>query len=219
MKETADDMITDRWSKLLIILLVCFIASTCTHAPISETSDVKTHSILNEVSKPRVLIVYKSKYGSTRQYAEWIHKQIPSDLVDAEKGDKAEFSHYDVIVFGGYVRMGRIVIAPLIVEAWNAIKEKKVVLFLVSGTPPQHPNIQKIFNKSLPDEIRKEIKYFSLSGRIVSRDLSFFDKLLMAIGRMIEKDETLNKFMGEDFNEVKPENLLPVMEHIKTISP
>jgi hypothetical protein len=139
-------MMTNQWSRLLVILLACFCATTCMHAPVSETSAVKTYSGLDEAGRPRVLIVYQSKYGSTRQYADWIHKDIPSEIVDVDKGDKPEFAEYDVIVFGGSVRMGRIVIAPLIVETWNAVKGGKVVLFTTSGTPPapQHPeNLQQ----------------------------------------------------------------------------
>jgi len=207
----------NRWSMLLVILLVCFFAGACTHAPVSETSALKTYSGSNATDRPRVLILYQSKYGSTRQYADWIHKDIPSEIVDVEKGDKPDFAEYEVIVFGGSVRMGRIVIAPLIVETWNAVKGKKVVLFTTSGTPPQHPNILKIFNSSFPEDIRKEIKYFPLRGRILSKDIGFFDKLLIAIGRMVEKDEALRKFMSEDFDEVKPENLSPVLEYLKAL--
>jgi flavodoxin len=210
-------MMTNQWSKLLVILLVCFCATTCVHAPVSETSAVKTYRDLDEAGRPRVLILYQSKYGSTRQYADWIHKDIPSEIVDVDKGDKPEFAEYDVIVFGGSVRMGRIVIAPLIVETWNAVKGGKVVLFTTSGTPPQHPNILKIFNSSFPEDIRKKIKYFPLRGRMLSKDIGFFDKLLIAIGRMVEKDETRRKFMSEDFDEVKPENLSPMLEYLKAL--
>jgi flavodoxin len=202
---------------LLVILLACFCAATCTHAPVSEISALKTYSGSNATDSPRVLILYQSKYGSTRQYADWIHKDIPSEIVDVDEGDKPEFAEYDVIVFGGSVRMGRIAIAPLIVESWNAVKGGKVVLFTTSGTPPQHPNILKIFNSSFPEDIRKEIKYFPLRGRILNKDIGFFDKLLIAIGRMVEKDEALRKFMSEDFDEVKPENLSPVLEYLKAL--
>ena len=206
-----------RWSILPVILLFCFFAGACTHAPVSETSAVKTYKGSNETGSPRVLILYQSKYGSTRQYADWIHKDIPSEIVDVDKGDKPEFHKYDVILFGGSIRMGRIVIAPLIVETWNAVKGKKVVLFTTSGTPPHHPNILKIFNSSFPEDIRKEIQYFPLRGRILSKDIGFFDKLFIAIGRMVEKDEALRKFMSEDFDEVKPENLSPVLEYLKAL--
>jgi hypothetical protein len=92
-----------------------------------------------------------------------------------------------------------------------------VVLFTVSGTPPTHPSIQQLFSKGFPEEIRKEIRYFPLRGRLVSQDLSFFDKLLVAIGRIMEKDEAMRKIMREDFDDVKRDNLAPVSTYIKTL--
>jgi hypothetical protein len=124
---------------LLAILLACLCAGACTHAPVGKPTALKTNSSSNETGRPRVLILYQSKYGSTKQYADWIHKDIPSEIVDVEKGDKPQFAEYDVIVFGGSIRMGRIVIAPLIVETWNAVKEKKWFCLLHRALPPSTP--------------------------------------------------------------------------------
>jgi len=206
-----------RWFKLLAALLLCLCIGACTHAPICEISDSRGVSDLYGKSPRRVLILYQSKYGSTKQYAEWIHREIPSQMADAEKCNALEFTKYDVIIFGGYIRTGRIVIAPVIVENWNAIKEKKIILFTTSGTPPEHPNISKIYNANLPQEIRREVKYFPLRGRMVHKDLSSYDESLVAVGRMMEKDETLKRFMTEDFDEVKQENIFPIMEYIKAL--
>ena len=208
-------MINNRWLKLLFISILCICIGACTHAPICEMSDSRGVSNLYEKSPPRVLILYQSKYGSTTQYAEWIHKEIPSQMADIEKCNAPEFMKYDVIVFGGYIRTGRIVIVPLIIENWNTIKGKKVILFTTSGTPPEHPNIGKIYNANLPPVIRQEIKYFPLRGRMLHKDLSFYDESLVAIGRMIEKDETLKRFMTEDYDDVKQKNISPVLEYIK----
>jgi menaquinone-dependent protoporphyrinogen IX oxidase len=210
-------MIAYRWFKLLVMVLVWLCIGACANVGNSTTSTTKGRGSVVEAGRPRVLIIYQSKYGSTRQYAQWIHRDIPSDIFDVEKGAAVEFSKYEAIVFGSSVRMGRIVIAPFIVENWSNIKEKKVVVFTTSGIPPGHPNIRKIFNNNLPEEIRKEIKYFPLRGRILSKDLSFFDKFLVAVGRMMEKDERLRNLMIDDFDEVKPENLIPLLENIKTL--
>ncbi|HSW40737.1 MAG TPA: flavodoxin domain-containing protein, partial [Acidobacteriota bacterium] len=110
-----------------------------------------------------------------------------------------------------------IVIAPFIKDNWSVLKEKKVVLFTTSGTPPHHAKIRIIYEKSFPEEIRKKIKYFPLPGRISLKDLTFFDQRLMAIGKMMERDEDLKKDMGKDFDGVKRENLLPIFEYLNEI--
>ena len=115
------------------------------------------------------------------------------------------------------MRAGNIVIAPFIKDHWSVMKGKEVILFTTSGTPPQHPKIQSIYEKSLPEEIRKEIKYFPLHGRISGKDLTFLDKFLITIGKIMEPDETLKKDMGKDFNGVQRENLLPLLEYLENV--
>jgi menaquinone-dependent protoporphyrinogen IX oxidase len=165
----------------------------------------------------KVLIAYQSKYGSTRQYAEWIQQDTEGDLVNIENGDKPDLARYDIMIIGSSVRTGNIVIAPFIKEHWSGIKGKKVILFTTSGTPPQHPKIQTIYEKSLPEEIRKEIKYFPLHGRISRENLTLFDKFLIAVGKVIEQDETLKRDMGKDFDGVQRENLLPLLEYLEEV--
>ena len=215
-KENGMTMIK-HWHRLTVVLFLVLCVGACMHTQMGDRPEIKKDGPLNTERKPRVLIVYKSKYGSTKQYAQWINREIPGDLVDAGKGDTPDFAGYDVIVFGGYIRMGHIVVAPLIVKNWGDIKAKKVVLFTSSGIPPGHPNIQKIYHSDLPEEIRKDIKYFPLRGKMVSKDLSFFDQFLVAVGRIMERDESLRSLMNEDYDEVKPGNLIPLLEYVKTL--
>jgi menaquinone-dependent protoporphyrinogen oxidase len=179
----------------------------------NDSSTITTNR--NGMSNIKVLIVYQSKYGSTKQYAEWIHQEIKGDLVNIENGDKSDLAGYDIIIIGGYVRTGNIVIAPFIRDHWSVLKGKNVILFTTSGTPPGHTKIQSIYEKSLPEEIRNKIKYFPLHGRISTENLTWWDKILIAVGKMIEQDESLRKDMGKDFDGVQRENLLPLFEYLK----
>jgi menaquinone-dependent protoporphyrinogen IX oxidase len=181
----------------------------------NDSSMIKNNR--NAVKNIKILIAYQSKYGSTKQYAEWIQQGTEGDLVNIENEDKPDLARYDIMIIGGYVRAGNIVIAPFIKDHWSVMKGKEVILFTTSGTPPQHPKIQSIYEKSLPEEIRKEIKYFPLHGRISGKDLTFLDKFLITLGKIIEQDETLKKDMGKDFNGVQRENLLPLLEYLENV--
>ena len=115
------------------------------------------------------------------------------------------------------MRIGNIVIAPFIKDHWGDMKGKKVILFTTSSTPPRHPRIKSIYEKSLPEEIRKEITYFPLPGRISGKDLTLWDKFLIAVGKIVEQDETLKKDMGKDFDGVRRENLSPLLEYLEDV--
>ena len=210
-------MIHGRRLNVLFILLLLLSANTIASGQVGSNDSSMIKSNSNNIQSIKILIAYQSKYGSTKQYAEWIHQRTEGDLVNIENEDKPDLARYDIMIMGGYVRAGNIVIAPFIKDHWSVMKGKEVILFTTSGTPPQHPKIQSIYEKSLPEEIRKEIKYFPLHGRISGKDLTFLDKFLITIGKIMEPDETLKKDMGKDFNGVQRENLLPLLEYLENV--
>ena len=210
-------MICRRCFHLCLICVFWLTASAIAFGQVRSDSSPLSKNNPDGMKRLKILVAYQSKYGSTKQYAEWIQQDIKSDLVNITNEGKPPLAEYDIIVMGGYIRAGNIVIAPFVKDHWSVLKTKKFVLFTTSGTPPHHAKIRISYEKSFPEEIRKEIKYFPLSGRISITDLTFFDKRLMAIGKMLERDEALKKDMGKDFDGVRRENLLPLLEYINEI--
>ena len=210
-------MIYRRCFNLSLICVFWLSTNAIAFGQIGSDPSSLSKNNLDGIKRMKILVAYQSKYGSTKQYAEWIQQDIKCDLVDIKNDDMPPLAKYDIIVMGGYIRTGDIVIAPFIKDHWGVLKGKKVVLFTTSGTPTHHSKIRIIYGKSFPEEIRKEIKYFPLPGRISLKDLTFFDQRLMAIGKMMERDEDLKKDMGKDFDGVKRENLLPIVEYLKEI--
>ena len=172
-------MINSRLLNGLSILLIWLSANTLAFCQVGSDDPAIVKNSRNPIQNIKVLIAYQSKYGSTKQYAEWIQQDTEGDLVNIENDDKPDLARYDIMIIGGSVRTGNIVVAPFIKEHWSVMKGKKIILFTTSGTPPQHPKIQSIYEKSLPEEIRKEIKYFPLHGRISGKDLTLFDQFLI----------------------------------------
>jgi menaquinone-dependent protoporphyrinogen IX oxidase len=206
-----------RLLSVIAILLLLMSANTIASGQSGGNDSSMIRNSSNNIQRTKILIAYQSKYGSTKQYAEWIQKESNGDLVNIENGDRLDLAGYDLIVIGGSVRVGKIVVAPFIEDHWSVMKEKKVILFTTSATPPRHPKIQSIYAKSLPDEIRKAIKYFPLHGRISRENLTLLDQFLIAVGKIMEQDETLKKDMGKDFDGVRRENLTPLLEYLEEV--
>jgi menaquinone-dependent protoporphyrinogen IX oxidase len=212
------EMTHTRLLNVLFIFILLLSANAIASGQIGSNDSSMINNNQNDIQNIKILIAYQSKYGSTKQYAEWIHNEMNGDLVNIENGDKPDLARYDIIIIGGSVRVGNIVIATFIVDNWSVLEGKKVILFTTSGTPPQHPKIRSIYEKSLPEEIRREIKYFPLHGRISRENLTLFDKFLIAIGKIMEQDETLKKDMGKDFDGVQRENLLPLLKYLEDVT-
>ncbi len=128
----------------------------------------------------RVVVVYGTKYGSTQRYAEWIAERTRAEIFDVSVFDQSRFNEYDMVLFGSPVYMGRIKYAPFIRRNWKILKTKRVVIFSVTGVPPDDLRQEKVFRASLPIEIRQKVLYYPLRGAFNYRNLTFVDRLLMS---------------------------------------
>ena len=44
------------------------------------------------------VVLYGSKYGSTKQYAEWIAEELNADLLDVNDANLQNIKNYDTII-------------------------------------------------------------------------------------------------------------------------
>lgn len=164
----------------------------------------------------KLLMGYHSRYGSTQQYAEWLHAQVGGELISIKDLSQRNLAEFDVLVFGGYVHAGKISIRNVIRKYWPVIENKPVVLFTTSGTPPtETAPIQAMFEDSFPPEIREKLAYFPLWGRIDTARWDLADRLLSHMGSWIEKDPDVKRGMVTDFDGVRQEALRPLVTHIQ----
>jgi len=137
----------------------------------------------------KTVIIYKSKYGSTKEYAEYIKKNIPnSELFAIETFDKDSLSSYENIILGSSVYAGQTFYNKFLIENWNILKGKNVFIFAVGMLTEEHQNSKDAY-KNIPVYIRKKVRYIKLPGRVVFSKLNLFEKFII---RMIEGKEKLS---------------------------
>ena len=127
------------------------------------------------------VVLYKSKYGSTKQYAEWIANDTGADIFSMDEFSLEKLAAYDTVIVGGYLHIGKIVGAEFLTANWPALQNKKVVMFSVGGSPTDTPDRTRWFENSVPTNIREHVANFPLRGRAMNLDWK--DTLLMAFPR------------------------------------
>ena len=138
----------------------------------------------------KTAIIYRSLRGTTKQYAEWLHEAIDSDIFNISHVSPDTFKSYDNIIFCSCVYMGTIAAAGFIKKNWTLLQEKDVILVAVGSVPTEKVTAKEDLGK-FPAEISGAIKYWKLPGA----------------------------FSGKDKQDVKQENLQPVIAHINGLSP
>lgn len=139
----------------------------------------------------QIAVVYKTKYGFTRRYAEWIAEALDADLLEAgETGSKA-LGAYRTIVYGGGLYASGINGISLITKQFGALREKNIVVFTVGlGDPQNTEQFRPIVEKNFTPEMRAVIKIFHLRGGMDYKALGTMHKAMMSMmNRMIGKKE------------------------------
>jgi menaquinone-dependent protoporphyrinogen IX oxidase len=159
------------------------------------------------------IIIYKSKYGSTKQFSEWLKEEMGWDLCEASDLP-SNLESYKTIVIGNSIHGGELSLKKWIIRNWDSIKEKNVVVMLTSGTgDPRF--IQKTFEKSLPEEIRKKIALCPVGGRYLFPRMSVFDRTAIKVVAFFKKQPELKKGMLTERDNVNRDNLKEIVEFLK----
>ena len=61
-----------------------------------------------------IAVIYKSYYGTTKRYAEWIADELNVSLFEASDIKPAQLLDYDVVIYGGGLYAGGIIGSKLV---------------------------------------------------------------------------------------------------------
>lgn len=147
------------------------------------------------------VVIYKSKYGSTKQYAEWIAQELGCECFDAKDVKADDLEKYDCIVYGGGLYAEVINGVSLITKNIDLLKGKKIAVFSTGITPLDCREyydkmvIEKNFKGGLPENI----KVFNYLGKMVISELTLVHRTAL---------KTLKKVMSGKENPTEMERML-----------
>jgi len=163
------------------------------------------------------LVIYKGKYGATKQYAMWIGQELQLPVASADRFHIDELPKYDFFILGSSVYIGKLEIKDWLKKNFTVLQNKKIFFFQVAGSPVEQIEKRQSYNKaSLPPSILKKTQFYYLPGRMIMRNLSGWDRFMLKMGAKLTKDPVEKKAMLTDFDHVKKEKVIPIMEGVRT---
>ena len=147
------------------------------------------------------IVVYKTKYGSAKKYAEWISQALNCDMVDVKDTTIDKVCKYDTIIYGGGLYAEVINGVHFITKNMDKLKGKKLVVFSTGITPL---NLREYYDKLVVDknfrtEETRKIKLFNFLGKMVLEELTFVHRTAL---------KSLKKLMSSKENPTEMEKLL-----------
>lgn len=129
----------------------------------------------------KTVVIYKSKTGFTKKYAEWISKELSAHIFDAAKVNIDMLDKYDTIIYGGSLYATGIIGINLITKNFNKLKDKKIIVFATGVSPSRDDVTTEVRTKNFTTEQQKSISFFYLRGGFNYSKLNIFDKFLMTL--------------------------------------
>ncbi len=149
----------------------------------------------------KTIVIYKSKYGSTKAYATWIAEELSADLYEAKAVNAEMLKNYDTIIYGGGLYAENISGLQLITKNYDKLHDKHIVVFTTGITPLDCRDYydKMVLEKNLKPDMIGKIKVYNYLGKMVMNELSLVHKAAL---------KTLKKIMGGKENPTEMEKML-----------
>lgn len=146
----------------------------------------------------KAVVVYKSKSGFAKKYAQWIAEELQADIYEASKIDINMLMLYDTIIYGGGLYAIGINGLKTITKNFDKLKDKKIVVFATGATPPRDEDIDKVKTSNFTEEQQQKIRFFYLRGGFDYTRLKLIDKVLMNLLKLKMNSKDKNKLIPDE---------------------
>jgi menaquinone-dependent protoporphyrinogen IX oxidase len=162
------------------------------------------------------IIVYKGRYGATKQYAQWLGTSLHIPVIETEHMTDKNMADYDYIIIGSSVYIGKLQVREWIKRHEAVLRNRKVYFFIVCATPAsEKEKIAEIVDGNIPQSLRQGNDIYILRGRMIKKNLSWLDGFMLKMGASLQKNAADRNNMLQDFDEVKPENLKGIIKGVQ----
>ena len=177
----------------------------------------------------KVLVMYSSKYGSTKKYAEWIASELNGGIYSIKDVKQNTLENYNTIILGSGLYAGTIKGINIILDNYEKLKDKKLVLFtcgLADYSKTEHVEaINKRLEKIIPVNIKENIKVFYLRGGINYKELSLKHRIMMWVMKTIivkkgietlnEEDKEFIETYGQSIDFSNKDSIMEIIKYCK----
>jgi menaquinone-dependent protoporphyrinogen IX oxidase len=166
----------------------------------------------------KIAVIYKSKYGTTRQYAEWLAEELDADLFSYKEFPK---SNYDLIIYGGGLYAGKFIIK-------KHLNAQNIIFFTVGLSDPNTTDFSGIIKNNFSDGLPENSKIFHLRGGIDYENLTFLHKIMMSMlkksvldkkpyDECSDEEKLFIDTFGKQVDFVSENAIIPILDRVKQI--
>ena len=165
------------------------------------------------------IVIYKGRYGATKQYAAWIGQELGLPVASSDRFPIDQLDQFDYFILGSSVYIGQLEIKKWLKNNFSRLINKKVLFFQVAASPVSEKEKRESYNVAgIPADLLNKAKIFFFPGRMIMRNLGWWDRFMLKMGARLAKDPDEKTKMLTDFNDVKQEHITPLINAVKAFT-
>ena len=161
-------------------------------------------------------IFFRSKYGSTAEYADWIAEETGLPAFDVT-GGAPEPDQFDFLVIVTPIYYYKPLMRDWLVRHLGVLTRRPCVLVTVSGAPAGD-KLDGWLEDCLPASLRSRMTHFALRGRQRPSELSFFHRMMLRVASSLNSDPSAAKEEAEGFDYMDRLAIEPAVARIRQLS-
>lgn len=172
----------------------------------------------------KILVLYKSKYGATKQYVKMLKEAIPCDTCEIDHYSFSEAMSYDFIIVAGGIYASGIAGLKTLRKNLNYLNQASIVIIAVGASPFDKKAFQELTAYNLKN-MPVQYPVFYARGAYDEKNMDFKDRTLCRLLKksLSKKDPaTFEPWMKalfeagqESCNWVDFQYLIPLLDYLK----
>ena len=163
------------------------------------------------------LVIYTSSTGFTKQYANWIAKELKAEVKELKKVKANEIEQYECIIYGGWI-MGNMIMG---LDKIKKMNPKNLVVFAVGASPDSHAIREAI---KVQNHL-ENIPFYYFEGGFRFEKLNFMVRMMLkTLKKSTAKKENkteqelyMEKVLGTSFDHADKKYITPLITEVKAI--
>mgnify|MGYP002516437812 FL=1 len=144
------------------------------------------------------IIIYKSKYGAAKKYAQWLQRMTGFQCIRTRDAALKDILQYDTIVLCSSIYASGIAGLPFLKKNIDSLRNKKIAIFCVGASP-------------YDESAFEEIKARNLTGNLKGIPL-FYGRGAWDLSKMTFIDRTICKMLQRSISKKDPDTYEPWMK-------
>lgn len=123
------------------------------------------------------IILYRSKYGATKKYADWLSEELGFPCREIKNVDIGEVMDCDAVILGGGIYASGIAGLSFLKKNLDSLNGKKIAVFCCGASPYDEEAFKEVVKHNMKDSL-DGIPVFYCRGSWDMEKMTFADRTL-----------------------------------------